>query len=203
MHERRERGLCYFCDDKYQTVHKCSRLKLYLLEGMEFEREGEEKLEEEEVLNPHDTKAMHAIQQIELLGISLHAIAGAPYPKTMRLVGKIGTSSVIGLNDNGSTHSFIDVNVAKKAKLPVEEGHLVVQVANRYTLPYLGCCKAVPLKMQHCHILANLFLIIVGGYGVGCRLVKKFENYSMGFCKFKYEFLGGRENFNSTWLEIT
>ena len=39
MQERREKGLCYFCDEKYHLGHKCSRPKLYLLKGMEFERE--------------------------------------------------------------------------------------------------------------------------------------------------------------------
>ena len=58
MHERREKGLCYFCDEKYHPGHKCSMSKLYLLEGMEFEGEGEEKLEEEEVFNPHDIEAI-------------------------------------------------------------------------------------------------------------------------------------------------
>ena len=84
----------------------------------------------------------------------------------MRLVRKIGTCSVIVLIDTGSTHSFIDVNVARKAKLPVEEGHLVVRVANGDTLPCLGCCKEIPLKIQHYHILANLFLITLGGCDV-------------------------------------
>jgi len=60
------------------------------------------------------------------LGISLHAIAGAPCPKTMRLVEKIGTCSIIVLINTGNTYSFIDVNVARKAKLPIEEGHFAV-----------------------------------------------------------------------------
>ena len=56
--------------------------------------------------------------------------------------------------------------MARRAKLPVEEGHLVVQVANGDTLPCLGCCKAVLLKMQCCNILANLFLLTLGGCDV-------------------------------------
>jgi predicted aspartyl protease len=39
---------------------------------------------------------------------------------------EIETCSVIVLIDTGSTHSFIDVNMARKAKLLVEEGHLAV-----------------------------------------------------------------------------
>lgn len=50
MQERREKGLCYFCDEKYHQGHKCSRPKVYLLEGMEFEGE-----EEEETFNQPNT----------------------------------------------------------------------------------------------------------------------------------------------------
>lgn len=124
---------------------------------MEFDVEGKEDLEEEETFNQHDIETIPTVQQAELLGISLHAIAGALSPKTMRLVGKIGTCSVIVLIDTGSICSFINVNVPRRAKLPMEEGHLAVQVANGDTLSYLGCRKTVLLKMQSCNILANFF----------------------------------------------
>jgi predicted aspartyl protease len=60
-----------------------------------------------------------------LLEISLHAIVGAPAPKTMRLIGSINHLEVVILIDTGSTHSFLDPNVAKKAKLPVHETNVV------------------------------------------------------------------------------
>jgi hypothetical protein len=47
MQEIRENGL-YFCDERYQSEHRCNMLKLYLLEGMELE-EKEAKIEEDEV----------------------------------------------------------------------------------------------------------------------------------------------------------
>lgn len=99
MQERREKGLCYFCDDRYQP--------------------GE--------------------LQAELLGISLHAIAGAPSPKTMRIIGKIGNSTVIVLIDTGSTHSFVDVKVARREKMQVVGSKMAVQVANGDTLSCPGC----------------------------------------------------------------
>lgn len=58
------------------------------------------------------------------------------------------------------------MNVARRAKLLVEEGHLAIQVANGDILPCLGCCKVVLLKMQSCNILANLLLLILGGCDV-------------------------------------
>jgi len=64
---------------------------------------GEEELEEKETFNQPDIETIPAIHQADLLGISLHAIAGAPCPKTMRLVGKISTCSIIVLISTGST----------------------------------------------------------------------------------------------------
>lgn len=36
MQERREKGLCYNCDEKFQADHRCSRPRLFLLEGVEL-----------------------------------------------------------------------------------------------------------------------------------------------------------------------
>lgn len=47
MQERREKGLCYLCDEKYQAEHRWNKPKLYLL-GVEFEEE-KEWLEEEDI----------------------------------------------------------------------------------------------------------------------------------------------------------
>ena len=34
--ERRKRGLCYNCDEKWGVGHKCKNAKLFLLEGIEL-----------------------------------------------------------------------------------------------------------------------------------------------------------------------
>ncbi|XP_073263331.1 uncharacterized protein [Populus alba] len=62
------------------------------------------------------------------------------------------------------------MNVAKRAKLQVEEGQLGIQVANGDTLPCQGCCKAVLLKMQSYKVLANLFLLTLGGCDIVLRV---------------------------------
>ncbi|XP_035543610.1 uncharacterized protein LOC118347690 [Juglans regia] len=166
MQERRDKGLCYNCDQKYQIGHRCNWPKLYLLEVLELGGGDYEEEEGEETYAQGDMGVDPTTQQAELLVISLHAIAGAPSPKTMRLVGKIGKNPVTVLIDTGSTHSFIDMNVARKIRLPVEESHLAVQVANGATFPCHSCCKAVLLRLQSCDILANLYLLTLGGCDV-------------------------------------
>ena len=36
MQERKKKGLCYNCDDKWGPGHKCESAKIFLLEGIEF-----------------------------------------------------------------------------------------------------------------------------------------------------------------------
>lgn len=155
--ERREKGLCYFCEDKYQPGHRCNKPRLYLLEGVELE--GKEGVVEEEEAIPEDEVECE-VTEGELLSISSHAIAGAPAPKTIQLFGKIAGKSVIILIDTGSTHSFVDLHVAKKAQLPTHEGkRLTVMVANGVTLPCLGCCKAISVHLQGHNFQTTLYLL--------------------------------------------
>jgi hypothetical protein len=88
-----------------------------LLEGVELE--GPEEIRVEEVVQEEEIEAEN--QEAELLSISLHALAGAVAPRTMRVRGKIGEQQVVILTDTSSTHSFVDQNLAKKIKIPAEE----------------------------------------------------------------------------------
>ena len=35
MQDRKEKKVCYYCDEKYEPRHKCERRQIYLLEGNE------------------------------------------------------------------------------------------------------------------------------------------------------------------------
>ncbi|KAG7944870.1 hypothetical protein I3843_15G125100 [Carya illinoinensis] len=110
MQERREKGLCYYCDERFQSGHKCNKSKLFLLEGMKIEEIEDEEIDESmAILNLEESKEGEE-EKGELLGISLNALAGAYALKTMRIAGVINKISVITLIDTGSTHSFIDPN---------------------------------------------------------------------------------------------
>ena len=50
MRARREKKLCYYCDEKYELGHKCKRRQIYFLKGEdEGKTSGEnDKFEEDE-----------------------------------------------------------------------------------------------------------------------------------------------------------
>lgn len=76
MQEMKEKGLCYNCDEKFQPGHRCSRPRLFLLEGVTLEES--EEIRVEEVVQEEEVEVES--QEAELLGISLHALAGALAP---------------------------------------------------------------------------------------------------------------------------
>lgn len=124
MQERKEKGLCWFCDEKYHPGHKRTKPKIYLLKGMEGEEEKNEELGNKE-------SALTLIETNEgevrkLLGITLHAIAGSLALKTIRMFAEINHQKILVLIDTGSTRSFIDPNVARKMNISKEESCLTV-----------------------------------------------------------------------------
>lgn len=152
--------MCYYCDEKFQPSHRCNRPRLYLLEGLEVE--GLKELEEVEAPPPKAPATEVDREEGKLMGISLYTIGGAPSPKTIRLAGTINHQIIVILIDSGSTHSFVDPNVARKVRLPVHEKSKIVQVANGDTLPCRGCCKAVSSCLQGHSFTTTLYLLSQG-----------------------------------------
>jgi hypothetical protein len=100
---RRDRGLCFNCDDKFSPGHRCK--KLFLIEGI-YEDDAE---------NPDEKKEPN--EEIEIPKISLHAISRVPTPQTMRISGIIKEAQVVLLADTGSNHNFLSTELAKQLGL--------------------------------------------------------------------------------------
>ena len=81
--------------------------------------------------------------------MSFSAITGIHQPETLKLKGHIKNNNVIILFDIGSTHNFIDVNVAKRLNLfiyPVP--NMKVMVADGKKIKKVGKCHKVKLQIQ-------------------------------------------------------
>ena len=128
MQERREKGLCYVCEDKYQPRHRYNKPRLHLLEGVELE--GKEWVVEEKVAIPEDEVECW-VTEGELLSISPHAIAGTLTPTTMPADWENCGEKCRKTYPHRQHHSFVDPHVAKKARLPTHEGKMLTfMVAN-------------------------------------------------------------------------
>jgi predicted aspartyl protease len=65
------------------------------------------------------------------------------------VMGKIGEQLVVVLIDTGSTHSFVDHNLAMRIRLPAEKiSQVNVMLASGDYVHCMGCCVAVSFSLQ-------------------------------------------------------
>ncbi|XP_042974800.1 uncharacterized protein LOC122306438 [Carya illinoinensis] len=142
MQERRKKGFCYFCEEKWHQGHKCSKPRIYLLEGMDIL--VAEIVEDEEIV-PEEKP----VKVANVASISLQAIVGSPNPMIIRIVGQINKKKVVILIDTGRTHNFVDATIAAKCALTVERDQSIqVRVANGEWLQSLGPIMLNFAKLQ-------------------------------------------------------
>ncbi|GJY20360.1 transposon ty3-G gag-pol polyprotein [Tanacetum coccineum] len=149
--ERREKGLCYYCDERYTPGHKCSKPQLFMISDVS-EVEDEESLGDNQEQNPGDSH----------VEISFHAISGSINPQTLRLPGKINNKEVVVLIDGGSTHNFVDQALVDRFGLVVEKDTpLKVVVGNREHVTCTGRVRALTIVIQGYVISTDFFVLPV------------------------------------------
>lgn len=110
---KRERGLCFRCDDKWVAGHRCKRRELSVL--LTQEDEDEQPISEEDKNNCEEV--LEPINSV----VSLNSVVGLTSPKTMKVKGRIAGQDVIVMIDPGATHNFISLSTVKKLGIPVDE----------------------------------------------------------------------------------
>ena len=158
MSERRKKGSCYHCYDRWSVGHKCKTMKLYLIEEvtkLEEEKVVEEKVEEMVELGEEGAE------------ITLCALLGSTSPSTMRVITLINRQKAVVLIDTSSTHNLMGNGLAASLKLQVDHTScLGVKVANGQIIRTLGECKSIKFKMQELQLEMNFNLLELGGYGI-------------------------------------
>ena len=76
MEERRKKGLCYYCDEKWQPRHKCKGLKLFMIDEVQEVSQME--------VGEEDLTAKFQLDQVD---ITLYALLGSPSLGIMRVLG--------------------------------------------------------------------------------------------------------------------
>lgn len=124
---KREKGLCYNCDDKFTIEHKCKNKELHLLVIREIE-EGEARQEamwcelsfdHEEIdgeMNAREDKDSGPGQSVES---SINFIVSLTTPGTMKLKGMLRQKEVMVLIYSGASHNFISAEVVQQLGFPL------------------------------------------------------------------------------------
>ncbi|KAJ1259396.1 hypothetical protein BS78_10G151600 [Paspalum vaginatum] len=146
MADKRRKGECYFCTEKFGPDHKCTSKGIFLLE---LEDDASE-----------DDAAAD-------LGISLHALTGITTANTMQLCVRVGDADLLALVDSSSTHTFINTATAQRLGLPVHRRPgLSVKVANGDRVSSFGLCPEVALHIQSEAFYINCYALVLDGFDI-------------------------------------
>ncbi|OIT26376.1 hypothetical protein A4A49_56933, partial [Nicotiana attenuata] len=154
MEERRSKGLCFNCDEKYTFGHVCKNKRQLFYMEIEEQQDPVE-LEEEVMFDAAELLTIMA-QGLEtdeegsiLPLVSMHAVSGIHDFRTMRVTVSVKGKAVQVLIDTGSTHNFLDINIAKKLGcLMIAIAPFNVSVADGSKVQSHYICKNLEWKMQ-------------------------------------------------------
>ncbi|XP_061366081.1 uncharacterized protein LOC133309335 [Gastrolobium bilobum] len=161
---RREKNLCYNCDERFVPGHHCKgRATLLYLDGTE-EEPPDCDVEPPPDPDPQETDALSTTPAHE---ISFNALFGHHSANSFRMVGKIVGQSVQIFVDGGSTHNFITLRMASHLHLTL---HAItpfkVRVGNGDALLCSGSCKAVIVDIQTHHFSIDLYVLELQGANI-------------------------------------
>ncbi|CAL9248404.1 unnamed protein product, partial [Arabidopsis halleri] len=145
MQERRNKGLCMFCDEPYTPGHhlKHRKAQIYVLEADDNVVDEEEYLVEEVYV---DETA--ATLEEKPPTISINALNGSSTFNCMRLVGQYGKRKLYVFVDPGSTHNFIDVKLARDLGCKLEQIKTMIVTAASGDLQTTHKCSNFTWRMQ-------------------------------------------------------
>ncbi|KAJ1428448.1 Retrotransposon gag domain [Sesbania bispinosa] len=157
MQLRREKGLCYTCDEKFSPSHKCPN-KQYLL----LQVEENDNIQPEPDSPDHFSESeTHGTQEHHL---SYNALSGSSGLGTMQFQGYINGMLVQVLLDGGSSDNFLQPRLAHCLKLPIEHvPNTKVVVGNDHTLVAEGLIRELEVKIQGHSIKLLVYLLPVAG----------------------------------------
>ncbi|WZY94198.1 hypothetical protein YC2023_066527 [Brassica napus] len=182
MQDRRAKGLCMFCDEVYTPGHsqKHKRSQIFVMEGDEGEESPFSDTEDET-----DTLAVVTTEdKVENTPvISVNALNVSSTFNCMRVIGQCGKRKLYILIDNGSTHNFIDLNVANEIGCLLETiTPMAVTAASGSTMMTRYKCTDFKWRMQGYNYSSEDFLnprmefgmknVLRGVTKNGCKVIK-------------------------------
>ncbi|GJR97175.1 retrovirus-related pol polyprotein from transposon 17.6 [Tanacetum coccineum] len=164
LEEKRAKNQCFYYDQKYFVGHKYSG-RLYSLEVVS-ENDNELVIEVEDEAFKDCVKEVITIESSPQ--ISLNALSGLNSFQTMRVKGMFGKHTLHILVDCGSTHSLLDLKIAKNLGYKFDNTTpLQVSVANGQNMMSCYECKNFQWSLQGETFTSDVMFLPLGG----CEIV--------------------------------
>ncbi|KAJ9543643.1 hypothetical protein OSB04_023350 [Centaurea solstitialis] len=159
--DRKAKGLCFRCGEKYHPLHQCTERQFRLLILGDDERVDdtgeviamEVKEDEcEEVLECNSIGLFAGVEQIN-----------AETSNTLRIRGWVKGVPVEVLVDSGASHSFISPHVATALDMPIaSDRRLGVRLGDGHRVMTQGECKGVELLLDNFGTVVDAFILEMG-----------------------------------------
>lgn len=160
LSSRRERGLCFTCDERYHRGHKCAA-RVFLLVAEEEEPVPTQIDPSDPPPDPLDEMDPQQAQ------ISLNSLVGHLAPEALRLGGVMSDHRVVLLIDGGSIHNFVQPHVVTQLGLPCRPtSPLRMMVGNGHRLDCSKICEGVPITIQDLVFTVDLYVLPISGANV-------------------------------------
>jgi len=161
---RREKGLCYNCDEKWHVGHRCKgKVMLFIAE----EQAPSPDSVDHEVVDDPGTTVLDNHEppaDSDCSHISLHALARLPSSETFRIYGSIRNAKLTILVDSGSTHNFLQPRIAQFLHLQAQQTHpLRVMVGNGAMLTCDQVCPETQVSIQGHTFTVSFHLLPISG----------------------------------------
>ena len=183
MEERRAKGLCYFYDEVFSPTHSQTHKKLQL-QVLEIDDADPTPVELEDVVIPSESDVLEP-------QISVNALTGVANFRTMRVTGYHKKTALHILIDNGSTHNFLDINMAKKLGSLITLMDVVnVVVTDGTKLQITSVANNFSWTLQQTTFSSDMLLISLGcsDLVLGIEWLVKLGNITWNFDKLTMEF---------------
>lgn len=174
LQEKRSKGLCFRCDDKWSIGHRCKKRELSVLL-----MDDEDGADDQSSEPPSPTEEIPPEVKVHS-EVSLNSVIGLTNPKTMKLRGFIGNGEVVVMIDPGATHNFVSLEKVKELGIPVtDSGQFVVSLGNGEAIRGSGVCKKVVLQLDGGVVVEEEFLSLQLGTSdviLGIQWLEKLGN---------------------------
>ncbi|VFQ69512.1 unnamed protein product [Cuscuta campestris] len=180
--ERSKKGLCWYCDEKWDASHNCQRRFLVLMGPEDDDTTAS-------VTSPPPDEDDTPLLSGDIS--SILSLAGSPSPRSLKVAGSVHNNAVQVLLDSGSTHNFIHPSVAERLALVIHPvSPFRVYVGNGDSLRCSYSCPQAALLFQGNLFSIDLYLLEIHGPNIvlGVQWLQMLRKVTHDYAKMTMEF---------------
>ncbi|KAA0054137.1 Ty3/gypsy retrotransposon protein [Cucumis melo var. makuwa] len=166
---RKEKGLCFHCNEKYSADHKCKmkelrELRMFVVAG---EDEEYEMIKEKEPAVKEFISLEVKENNQTVIELSINLVVGLNDPGTMKVKGRINNKEIVVMINCGATHNFISEKLVKSLPITIKEtAHYGVILGSSTAIQGKGVCESVEIQLADWKVIEDFLSLELGGVDV-------------------------------------